>query len=382
MGCASSRDGWAPSLGIVPKVAATSRVAPEENDAESSPDEDRRVSESLTERTGSQQPARDAARPAEERPDDARPEGARPLDADAGAAVASVEAPAAGVAAWAPAAEAAESGPVINVIPPAGDDSDASIEEVGESPDQPVANLPTGQDAGSTNRFLTVFYVECVSLTRFTEELPALVCHWHFDDAHRASPRFRFSSETVHLGFVTYAALTFPDDKNPTRACSLSMTLVAGEYVAVAFLDTADLLKSNVFNKKVVELRTQVGVLALAVVHSALQPRWSYDTETKLTKVLDETDDQVQFLIQHVDWASLDASRRVSNIRISGNEEVGEIEPGKECSVCLTAPRDHAFVPCGHRCVCGGCGHLIMSRPCAACPMCRERIQGCLRIWD
>ena len=42
-----------------------------------------------------------------------------------------------------------------------------------------------------------------VQLTRFSDELPALVCHWHFDEAHRASPRFRFTTETAHLGFVT-----------------------------------------------------------------------------------------------------------------------------------------------------------------------------------
>ena len=42
-----------------------SRVAPEENDAESSPDEDRRVSESLTERTGQPLPTTAATTPLE-----------------------------------------------------------------------------------------------------------------------------------------------------------------------------------------------------------------------------------------------------------------------------------------------------------------------------
>jgi hypothetical protein len=88
--------------------------------------------------------------------------------------------------------------------------------------------------------------------------------------------------------------------------------------------------------------------------------------------------------VEHVDWASLDAARRVSNIRPSRPLKPGsaDMEPGKECAVCLSAPRDHAFVPCGHRCVCGSCGLLIMSRPCAACPMCREPLRGCFRIWD
>lgn len=67
----------------------------------------------------------------------------------------------------------------------------------------------------------------------------------------------------------------------------------------------------------------------------------------------------------------------------------GNILPGggfwdeKCCCVCMDAPRDYAFTPCGHRCVCRGCAETTLHAGHAAlCPVCRRKVLGTLRIYD
>ena len=42
-----------------------------------------------------------------------------------------------------------------------------------------------------------------VQLTRFSDELSALVYDWHIDEAQSALPRLLCTTETAHLGFAT-----------------------------------------------------------------------------------------------------------------------------------------------------------------------------------
>ena len=46
------------------------------------------------------------------------------------------------------------------------------------------------------------------------------------------------------------------------------------------------------------------------------------------------------------------------------------------CVVCLDAERTHAFLPCGHRCVCEGCLGLPQ------CPLCRVVATGTLLVYS
>jgi len=51
------------------------------------------------------------------------------------------------------------------------------------------------------------------------------------------------------------------------------------------------------------------------------------------------------------------------------------------CVVCLTAPKTHAFVPCGHRCVCASCGSNLCRETRASCPVCRAPAQQLLHVF-
>ena len=49
------------------------------------------------------------------------------------------------------------------------------------------------------------------------------------------------------------------------------------------------------------------------------------------------------------------------------------------CVICLAEPRSHAFVPCGHRCVCTACAED--SRSARKCPMCKGEVSQIIKIY-
>ena len=65
----------------------------------------------------------------------------------------------------------------------------------------------------------------------------------------------------------------------------------------------------------------------------------------------------------------------------ASDEEAGEeTRPADECPVCLTelngVPKK-AYIPCGHT-VCAACADKGC---CAACPVCRTKVQGLLKLY-
>lgn len=54
---------------------------------------------------------------------------------------------------------------------------------------------------------------------------------------------------------------------------------------------------------------------------------------------------------------------------------------GDLCVVCLSSTKTHAFLPCGHRCVCAECGSAVADQASAACPICRILVDHVLQIF-
>jgi hypothetical protein len=50
------------------------------------------------------------------------------------------------------------------------------------------------------------------------------------------------------------------------------------------------------------------------------------------------------------------------------------------CIACMTRPSTHAFVPCGHFCMCEGCSSKSMDMG-AHCPMCREPVHLVMKVF-
>jgi hypothetical protein len=53
-----------------------------------------------------------------------------------------------------------------------------------------------------------------------------------------------------------------------------------------------------------------------------------------------------------------------------------------ECCVCLDTAKSHAFVPCGHLCVCAACAESIMSSSKKECPSCRGPAAHVMKIFQ
>ena len=49
-------------------------------------------------------------------------------------------------------------------------------------------------------------------------------------------------------------------------------------------------------------------------------------------------------------------------------------ENGRECDICLSAPREVALLPCGHGGMCAACAHASVELPGHCCPICRQKV--------
>ena len=50
-----------------------------------------------------------------------------------------------------------------------------------------------------------------------------------------------------------------------------------------------------------------------------------------------------------------------------------------ECVICLDCASSHAFIPCGHVCVCAACA--CEDAALTVCPVCRAETTGTLRVY-
>ncbi|CAN1805450.1 Probable E3 ubiquitin-protein ligase LOG2 [Linum perenne] len=65
-----------------------------------------------------------------------------------------------------------------------------------------------------------------------------------------------------------------------------------------------------------------------------------------------------------------------------GNTVDGEVDandPGKECVICLSEPRDTTVLPCRHMCMCSGCAKVLRFQT-NRCPICRQPVERLLEI--
>ncbi|KAG6412057.1 hypothetical protein SASPL_124720 [Salvia splendens] len=65
-----------------------------------------------------------------------------------------------------------------------------------------------------------------------------------------------------------------------------------------------------------------------------------------------------------------------------GNSVEGEVDandPGKECVICLSEPRDTTVLPCRHMCMCSECAKVLRFQT-NRCPICRQPVERLLEI--
>ncbi|KAJ4847256.1 putative E3 ubiquitin-protein ligase lul4 [Turnera subulata] len=71
--------------------------------------------------------------------------------------------------------------------------------------------------------------------------------------------------------------------------------------------------------------------------------------------------------------------RDLYGIGSSTAEGFDDSEPGKECVICMTEPKDTAVLPCRHMCMCGECAKELRLQS-NKCPICRQPIAELIEI--
>lgn len=71
--------------------------------------------------------------------------------------------------------------------------------------------------------------------------------------------------------------------------------------------------------------------------------------------------------------------QEIYGIGTSVESDLDGNDPGKECVICLSEPRDTTVLPCRHMCMCSGCANVLRLQT-NRCPICRQPVERLLEI--
>ncbi|KAL5157629.1 putative E3 ubiquitin-protein ligase LUL3 [Glycine soja] len=71
--------------------------------------------------------------------------------------------------------------------------------------------------------------------------------------------------------------------------------------------------------------------------------------------------------------------RELYGIGNSSTDDFDDNDPGKECVICMTEPKDTAVLPCRHMCMCSECANALRQQS-NKCPICRQPIEELIEI--
>ncbi|OIW19771.1 hypothetical protein TanjilG_27310 [Lupinus angustifolius] len=71
--------------------------------------------------------------------------------------------------------------------------------------------------------------------------------------------------------------------------------------------------------------------------------------------------------------------RELYGIGGSAATDFDDTDPGKECVICMTEPKDTAVLPCRHMCMCSECAKALRLQS-NKCPICRQAIEELIEI--
>ncbi|KAF7837234.1 putative E3 ubiquitin-protein ligase LUL4 [Senna tora] len=71
--------------------------------------------------------------------------------------------------------------------------------------------------------------------------------------------------------------------------------------------------------------------------------------------------------------------RELYGIGSSTAADFNDSDPGKECVICMTEPKDTAVLPCRHMCMCSECAKALRLQS-NKCPICRQSIEELIEI--
>jgi len=198
-----------------------------------------------------------------------------------------------------------------------------------------------------------------------------------FDD----KPRLQFRSQVVAslLGFCLFQIIDSADHKKRVQNVLQFKTLEAIETVCAGDLDRnfATLFNPHFFECRETGCKINPRTLLVANTHPEAATR---------AKALDELCKFYE-TIARKKQENMDGLEEESKLRSSmpnlavGGGCAAEVKPpiseDSQCVICMDARKTHAFIPCGHRCVCASCAAKSET-----CPLCRADFTGIMKIFD
>ena len=73
---------------------------------------------------------------------------------------------------------------------------------------------------------------------------------------------------------------------------------------------------------------------------------------------------------------SMNHDVRVAKFETRQNND--DLPDDDTCAICLTQLRTHAFIPCGHKCVCKDCSDKLKDKK---CPICRVKASAVIKVF-
>ncbi|CAA0829738.1 Probable E3 ubiquitin-protein ligase LOG2 [Striga hermonthica] len=106
-------------------------------------------------------------------------------------------------------------------------------------------------------------------------------------------------------------------------------------------------------------------------------------TNSQITQAVFEKDKGEYHVrvVKQILWVN-DMRYELQEIYGIGNSVEGEFDandPGKECVICLSEPRDTTVLPCRHMCMCSECAKVLRFQT-NRCPICRQPVERLLEI--
>lgn len=110
----------------------------------------------------------------------------------------------------------------------------------------------------------------------------------------------------------------------------------------------------------------------------------SRPTNSQITQAIIEKNNEGDFhvkVVKQILWVEgvRYELREIYGIAKSADPNFDDNDPGKECVICMSEPKDTAVLPCRHMCLCSECAKELRLQT-NKCPICRQPIQELIEI--
>jgi len=135
---------------------------------------------------------------------------------------------------------------------------------------------------------LYILYVEKATMVAAGYQNTPVVCRWYADNANHCSKEFTVTTnQESQAPYFAFMSISFQDMTQRQKYLTLTLSQPEGDHICVAWLDLqsfnvdalGQLDESGSFASQVVDLQTEQGVCARVDLHTAVQKRWTRDTE-------------------------------------------------------------------------------------------------------